>query len=177
MNATPVDNDQLPPSDNADSHTFVQGQTLFDNLNSPPVAQDKVQPNDMSSHPVADGQLAPHDNVSSILVSNALSPSGNGSTPALSRDQDPPNNVSCDAEQTRIDGNNGKHMTTENNMKTSSIIRARGDGSFFFRASMVNTPYSRYGHDEQKARLGRQMCARKYVNRDVRSLLLHVPVT
>ena len=66
------------------------------------------------SHPVAGGQLALHDNVSSILVSNALSPSDNGGPPAVSRGQDPPNNVSCDAEQTRIAGNNGEHMTMEN---------------------------------------------------------------
>ena len=118
-------------------------------MNSPPVAQDKVQPNDMSSHPVADGQLAPHDNVNSILVSNDLSPSGNGSTPAVSRGQDPPNNVSCDAEQTRIAGNNGEHMTTENNMKTLSIIRTRGDGRSFFPKHLC-LEFSSVAHGSQR---------------------------
>ena len=45
---------------------------------------------------------------------------------------------------------------------------------------LVNRPYSRRGHDEQKARLGWQIYrkfARQYVNRDVTSLLIHVPVT
>ena len=44
---------------------------------------------------------------------------------------------------------------------------------------MFNRPYSRRGHDEQKARLGWQIYrkfARQYVNRDITSLLLHVPV-
>ena len=43
-----------------------------------------------------------------------------------------------------------------------------------------NIPYSRRGHDEQKARLGWQIYrkfARQYVHRDVTSLLLNVPVT
>ena len=43
-----------------------------------------------------------------------------------------------------------------------------------------NGPYSRRGHVEQKARLGWQIYrkfARQYVNRDVTSLLLNVPVT
>ena len=44
----------------------------------------------------------------------------------------------------------------------------------------VNTPYSRRGHDEQKATLGWQIYrkfARQYVNPDVTSLLLNVHVT
>ena len=44
----------------------------------------------------------------------------------------------------------------------------------------VNRPYSRRGRDEQKARLGWQIYrkfARQYVNRDVTSLLINVPVT
>ena len=43
-----------------------------------------------------------------------------------------------------------------------------------------NRPYSRRGHDGQKERLGLHIyrkCARQYVNCDVTSLLLHVPVT
>ena len=43
-----------------------------------------------------------------------------------------------------------------------------------------NRPYSRRGHDGQKERLGLQIYrtfARQYVNCDVTSLLLHVPVT
>ena len=43
-----------------------------------------------------------------------------------------------------------------------------------------NRPYSRRGHDGQKERLGWQIYrkfARQYVNHDVTSLLLHVPVT
>ena len=45
---------------------------------------------------------------------------------------------------------------------------------------VLNRPYSRRGHDEQKARLGWQIYrkfARQYVNRDVTYLLLNVPVT
>ena len=43
----------------------------------------------------------------------------------------------------------------------------------------INRPYSRRGHDGQKDRLGLQIYrkfARQYVNCDVTSLLLHVPV-
>ena len=43
-----------------------------------------------------------------------------------------------------------------------------------------NRPYSRRGHDGQKERLGLQIYrkfARQYVNCDVTSLLLRVPVT
>ena len=46
--------------------------------------------------------------------------------------------------------------------------------------SQFNRPYSRRSHDEQKARLGRQIYrkfARQYVNCDVTSLLLNIPVT
>ena len=46
--------------------------------------------------------------------------------------------------------------------------------------SDLNRPYSRRGHDGQKERLGLQIYrkfARQYVNCDVTSLLLHVPVT
>ena len=48
------------------------------------------------------------------------------------------------------------------------------------RAKRLNRPYSRRGHDGQKARLGWQIYrkfARQYVNRDITSLLLNVPVT
>ena len=46
--------------------------------------------------------------------------------------------------------------------------------------NMVYIPYSRRGHDGQKERLGLQIYrkfARQYVNCDVTSFLLHVPVT
>ena len=45
---------------------------------------------------------------------------------------------------------------------------------------LYNRPYSSRGHDGQKERLGLQIYrkfARPYVNCDVTSLLLHVPVT
>ena len=64
----------------------------------------------------------------------------------------------------------------------TSMHRAYGNiyHQYVTDARNSNRPYSRRGHDEQKARLGWQIYrkfARQYVNRDVTSLLLHVPVT
>ena len=66
---------------------------------------------------------------------------------------------------------NNEELYLYNNNVTYYVITCK---SAFYR------PYSRRGHDEQKARLGWQIYrkfARQYVNRDVTSLLLNDPVT